>query len=42
MDPRDLLLGLAGFFLVLWLFYIVGYLYQRGQRNRNRPGQEER
>jgi hypothetical protein len=42
MDPRDVLLGLAGFFLVLWLACIVGYLYQRGQRNKDRPGKQER
>jgi hypothetical protein len=42
MDPRDVLLGLGGFFLVLWLICIAGYLYQRGQRSKDRPAQKER
>jgi hypothetical protein len=41
MDPRDVLLGLLGFFLVLWVICIAGLLYQRAQRNKNRTGGQE-
>jgi hypothetical protein len=41
MDPRDVLLGLGGFFLVLWLACLAGYLYQRARRHKDRLEKEE-
>lgn len=35
MDPRDVLLGLGAFFLVLWLIYIAGSIYEK-RRDKNR------
>jgi hypothetical protein len=42
MDPRDVLLGLGGFFLVLWVICIAGYLYERRHRRKDRSGEAER
>jgi hypothetical protein len=41
MDPLDVMLGLAGFFLVLWVIYIGGFLYERRQRRKDRSGTQE-
>jgi hypothetical protein len=36
MDPGDVLLGLGAFFLVLWLIYIAGTLYEKTREKRRR------
>jgi hypothetical protein len=41
MDPRDVLLGLGGFFLALWVIYIAGSLYERRHRHKDRSGVDE-
>jgi hypothetical protein len=35
MDPRDVLLGLGAFFLVLWVIYIAASICEK-RRDRNR------
>jgi hypothetical protein len=42
MDPGDVLLGLGGFFLVLWVIYIGGSLYERRQRHKDRSREDKR
>jgi hypothetical protein len=42
VDPRDVLLGLGLFFLVLWTVALVGRHYQRRRRERERADQGQR
>jgi hypothetical protein len=42
MDPGDVLLGLGGFFLILWVLYIGGFLYERRRRRKELSSEDKR